>query len=124
MILIAALRWALLAELVSGDVVFPDFNITTGLVFNADAATSNCGPNIYHAYGDVQGKNDQFNLGNFSVEYSENNDLINELTIVTNEASTDEVVNQDLASFLNRNDTLPSPTNCSVRIRLTPSGTL
>ena len=111
-----------LARLVLADIAFPDFNITTGLVFNTDAATSNCGPNIYHAYGEVQGKDDQFNLGNFSVEYSENNDLINELTISTNVAATDEIVNQDLASFLNRNDTLPSPTNCTLRIRLTPSG--
>ena len=124
MIFVAPLGWALLAGLVSGDVVFPDFNITTGLIFNADAATSNCGPNIFHAYGDVQGKNDVFDMGNFSVEYSENNDLINELTISTNEASTNTIVNQDLASFLNRNDTQPSPTNCTVRIRLTPSGTL
>ena len=122
MIFVTTLLWALLASLVSGDMVFPDFNITTGLVFNADAATSNCGPNIYHAYGDVQGKDDVFNLGNFSVEYSENNDLINELSISTNDASTNEIVNQELASFLSRNDTLPSPTNCTVRVRLTPSG--
>jgi hypothetical protein len=105
-----------------GDISFPDFNTTTGLIFNADAATSNCDVNIYHTYGDVQGKSDVFDAGNFSTEYSENTDLVKELTIETNVASTNSETTLTLASFPHRNDTTASPATCAVRARLTPSG--
>ena len=42
--------------LTAGDFLFPDFNQTQGLIFNADAATSSCVDQEHepNAYGDVQ----------------------------------------------------------------------
>ena len=117
--------WIWLAEQlirnVRGDAIFTDFNDTTGLIFNGNAATTNCDYDIYHAYGATQGNDDVFNVGNFSIEYSENSDLVSEVNIQTNLASDDVDINENLAVGVHRNDTLPSPLNCTERIRLTSS---
>lgn len=107
---------------VRADALFNDFNDTTGLVFNGDAATSNCERNIYHLYGDTQGNNDALDEKTFKTEYSENSDLVSELTIETNDASANGAVDRDSAGFLHRNDSRAAPASCSVRARLTPSG--
>jgi hypothetical protein len=86
-----------------------------------DAGTTNCFNYTRNAYGDYQGQADLFNE-NEAVEIGETTVLISESTVVTNDANTTHIVNSQLAGFLNRNDTLPAPTLCNVRVRLTPSG--
>jgi hypothetical protein len=69
----------------------------------------------------VEGKADLFNEAS-PIELGETTVLISESNVATNDASTIPIVNTQLAGFLNRNATMPSPKFCNVRSRLTPSG--
>eukprot|EP01031_Cornospumella_fuschlensis_P035520 gene35520-43063_t len=105
----------------SGSFVFRDFNITTGLLFNGDAGTTNCRNYSLNRYGDYQGKADRFNEDSF-IERGETTVLVSESIVETNDASFNNETNRNLAGFLNRDDTIQAPDFCNVRLRLTPSG--
>eukprot|EP01040_Poterioochromonas_malhamensis_P009017 gene9017-9764_t len=104
-----------------GSFYFKDFNETAGLVFVGTAGTTNCYNYTLNNYGDYQGVADLFNEDE-SIERGETTVLISESNVETNNATTTTTVNTQLAGFLNRNDTQAAPTQCDVRIRLTPSG--
>lgn len=73
-----------------------------------------------NAYGDVQGNADLFDSSS-EIERGESTALISESTVQTNVATDNQVTQETLAGFLNRNDTQQSPSSCNVRVRLTPS---
>eukprot|EP01041_Mallomonas_annulata_P001604 gene1604-3096_t len=106
---------------VMGDFVYRDFNETTGLIFNGDTGTTSCSEYPQRDYGDVQRDADRFNENVF-IERGEDTDLTSESTVQTNKAMFNAEIEQYLAGYLHRNDTISAPRNCSNRIRLTPSG--
>mmetsp|Transcript_25436 Transcript_25436/g.24326 ORF Transcript_25436/g.24326 Transcript_25436/m.24326 type:complete len:447 (-) Transcript_25436:165-1505(-) len=105
---------------VTSDILYSDFNDTTGLQFNGDTGTTNCFDFKPNFYGDVQGKADKFSEI-LPVERKETSSTISEVTIETNGRGKN-LITKTLAEFGHRNDTISSPTACSVRTRLTPSG--
>lgn len=102
------------------DFVYQDFNETTGLIFVGASGTTNCYDNPLNRYGDVQGKADVFNVNTIE-QISENTDLIFESSVETNIAVFNKEVEQSLAGYLHRRDTISAPTSCVERVRLTPS---
>jgi hypothetical protein len=88
--------------------------------FNGDTGTTNCFDFKPNFYGDVQGKADKFSEI-LPVERKETSSTISEVTIETNGRGKN-LITKTLAEFGHRNDTISSPTACSVRTRLTPSG--
>jgi hypothetical protein len=89
--------------------------------FVGAAATTNCFNFSLNTYGDRQGAADLFNEDS-ELELGETTVLISESNVVTNDATTSTQVNDELAGFLNRRDTIKAPSLCNVRVRLTPSG--
>ncbi len=69
----------------------------------------------------MQGKADRFTEKG-SVERGETTDLTFESSVETNKAIDNENIASNLAGYLHRADTISAPTNCTERIRLTPSG--
>ena len=72
-------------------------------------------------YGDVQGDADIFNYES-PIERGESTDFISEITMTTNKDEDNDKIRSELAGFLHRADNINAPSNCSVRVRLTPSG--
>ena len=107
-----------------GDFVFQDFNETTGLIFNGNAATTNCYDNSLNRYGDVHGLGDKFNEQLIVVkEIGETTDLTAESSVETNIDIFNAEIERQQAGFLHRRDTKSLPNReCAVRARLTPSG--
>mmetsp|Transcript_19911 Transcript_19911/g.25708 ORF Transcript_19911/g.25708 Transcript_19911/m.25708 type:complete len:450 (+) Transcript_19911:233-1582(+) len=112
------LGYILLGREIRADFVYPDFNQTTGLVFNGDAATSGC-TNIFELdYGDVHGDGDNFN-GSLPTQQWETISLTGERTQETN---IHEKSIEDITIFGHCKEFAPSPDHhCAVRLRLTPS---
>ena len=104
-----------------GDFVYQDFNETTGLLFNGNAATTSCFDNPANRYGDVAGKGDRFNE-NVVKERGETTDLTAESSVETNIDIYNEEIARQQAGFLHRSGTKSAPKNCAIRARLTPSG--
>ena len=69
----------------------------------------------------MQGKADRFNQNNF-IQRGESTDLVYESEVETNKAVYNSEIEQYLAGFLHRNDTITAPSSCNIRLRLTPSG--
>ena len=104
----------------NGDFVYKDFNETSGLVFNGDAATTNCRDDPLFRYGLLQGKADIFSL--FSEpEIGETTDLISSSTTETNVDTLNKEISETLAGFLHLKTTASAPSTCNTRARLTPS---
>mmetsp|Transcript_50522 Transcript_50522/g.73890 ORF Transcript_50522/g.73890 Transcript_50522/m.73890 type:complete len:450 (+) Transcript_50522:62-1411(+) len=100
------------------DFVYPDFNQTTGLVFNGDAATSGCTDEFERSYGDYHGDSDQLN-GSLPTQRWETISLTGERTQTTNDPDEDI---EEITRFGHRDDFVPTPGGpCPVRLRLTPS---
>jgi len=108
-------------RLIISDFVYPNFNETTGLIFNGDAGTTSCTSDLLLDYGDVQNKADRFNQ-DVIVQRGEDTDLTFETSIETNKDIYNAEIDQYISGFLHRNDTISAPRKCPVRIRLTPSG--
>lgn len=106
---------------VSSDFVYKDFNETAGLVFNGAAGTTSCFNFSVDAYGDVQGKADQFNEA-VAAQIGESTVLVSDSSVETNVESSNLETQTTLAGFLHRSDQKSAPTKCNVRARLTPSG--
>ena len=103
------------------DFVFKNFNDTTGLVIVGDAGTTVCSFEADNAYGDVQGRADQFNE-NVINELSETTDATSESSVETNKQEYNEEIMTKQAGFLHIPQTISAPRVCSGRLRLTPSG--
>ena len=116
---------------VLGDFVFPDFNMTQGIVFNYDAATSSCtnleGTRIY---GEYEGDSDK----TYDSAPVVNQEVVNKYTSFTletdkydqGEGTISGQAGRDIGSttavFSHRDDFKPHKTSrCAGRIRLTAS---
>ena len=113
--------YVIFVKLLNADFVYKDFNETTGLAFVGNAGTTNCRFLALNNYGDVQGKADRFNE-DAPLERSEQTDLTRESSVETNKEEFNAAINEYMAGFLHRPDTISAPNDCFIRGRLTPSG--
>jgi len=118
--LLFALLFLFSIEVLQGNFIFQDFNVTSGLIFNGAAGTTNCYNFTPNAYGTYQGVADVFDEPS-AIERGETTVLISESTVQTNVDSDNFIVDTTLAGFLNKNDSTQSPEFCRTRLRLTPS---
>lgn len=116
-LLVAVLTW----RGVRGDVIYKDFNDTTGLIFIGSAGTTDCHADPRRAYGDKEGFADTFNE-NANTEISETTDETSESSVTTNVDSFNIQIATQQAGFLHINKTKSAPNICAGRARLTPSG--
>ena len=109
-----------LAQVVA-NIIWHDFNDTTGLVFVGSAGTTDCRFDKSKAYGDVQYAADLFNE-NANTEISETTDEVSQSSVTTNVDTFNVQIATQQAGFLHINNTKSAPKICSGRVRLTPSG--
>jgi len=107
----------------AGDFLYPDFNQTQGLIFNADAATSSCLDEEFEPnhYGDVQSDSDKTN-DEIPMQRAETIDKYTERTVETDDHGDSRDIPTSSAVFGHRDNFRPHPRGrCPVRVRLNPS---
>lgn len=98
------------------DFAYPDFNKTTGLVFNGAASATDCGE--ASVFAETEGADDDEVLSRIGQQgHTATSDLFSTVETAKHNSSEDEIAIHD-AVFGHRNDfTVGLSTGCSTRLR-------
>ena len=111
--------WALVSAALAADFQYRDFNDTTGLSFNGNASTSNCGDGTPYVYSSIHNINEANSIlheaEQYSIETSTRYSVTNRSTVVFGEGET---ISSYFALGGHRDvSVIASRSNCPVRIR-------